>query len=358
MKHLLSTTALVMMVSLPLHAQETGAATDTEVGQTELQVESMGQRYTTDQDGMRIHADDLIGYPVYVRGDGLETTEIMPEYAEAPDEWDRVGEIGDVVVGPEGAIKSVVLDIGGFLGLGEKHVNTSMEKLKFARDSDDDGEFFIVYTGDQTRLEQEREFDKAAIEEEGDSPYSDLSAAEREAGASMTAMERGASEAVGTTTTILDEAGAETAEMVDDVKRETADIVDKAEEETALALANAESAAENAGREVEQTLEGVDPDPELPVADRNALTAEDLDGAPVYDAKGKEIGEVSEIILSQTGEIDRVVIDVGGFLGLGEKPVAVPFDALRMETGIGGVDPRVSVDYSESELKDMEAWKG
>ncbi|WEK04971.1 MAG: PRC-barrel domain-containing protein [Candidatus Devosia phytovorans] len=57
-----------------------------------------------------------------------------------------------------------------------------------------------------------------------------------------------------------------------------------------------------------------------------------LIGQPVYSAAGEEaeeIGNVSDIVFSETGDITAVVIGVGGFLGIGEKAVAVDFGALE-----------------------------
>ena len=53
---------------------------------------------------------------------------------------------------------------------------------------------------------------------------------------------------------------------------------------------------------------------------------------PVYSSSGddaEEIGNISDIIFTEDGRISGVVIGVGGFLGIGEKNVAVPFDMLE-----------------------------
>ncbi|MEQ1769764.1 MAG: PRC-barrel domain-containing protein [Devosia sp.] len=54
--------------------------------------------------------------------------------------------------------------------------------------------------------------------------------------------------------------------------------------------------------------------------------------APVYDseaADAQQLGTINDLILSQSGDVAAVVIGVGGFLGLGEKQVAVDFTALQ-----------------------------
>jgi len=53
--------------------------------------------------------------------------------------------------------------------------------------------------------------------------------------------------------------------------------------------------------------------------------------ADVYSAEGDSVGEVSDIVLSKEGKPQYVVVAFGGFLGLGEERVAIPFDMLRMQ---------------------------
>lgn len=52
-------------------------------------------------------------------------------------------------------------------------------------------------------------------------------------------------------------------------------------------------------------------------------------GLDVYNNNNEDIGEINDLILGQNGQIEAVVIGVGGFLGLGEHNVAVPFNQVR-----------------------------
>ena len=54
-----------------------------------------------------------------------------------------------------------------------------------------------------------------------------------------------------------------------------------------------------------------------------------LDGLDVYNNGNEKIGDINELILDQSGKVDAVVIGVGGFLGMGEHYVAVPYDQIR-----------------------------
>lgn len=65
--------------------------------------------------------------------------------------------------------------------------------------------------------------------------------------------------------------------------------------------------------------------------DRNLWRASKLDGVDVYNERNEKIGEIDEVLLDRNGRVEAVIIGVGGFLGIGERNVAVPFDALRWQ---------------------------
>ena len=50
----------------------------------------------------------------------------------------------------------------------------------------------------------------------------------------------------------------------------------------------------------------------------------------VYDSQNNKIGDVNDILLDNGGNVKTAMVGVGGFLGVGEKDVAVPFDALKL----------------------------
>ena len=57
-----------------------------------------------------------------------------------------------------------------------------------------------------------------------------------------------------------------------------------------------------------------------------------LIGQPVYSSAGddaEEIGSISDLVFDENGQITAVIIGVGGFLGIGEKAVAVDFQSLE-----------------------------
>jgi sporulation protein YlmC with PRC-barrel domain len=52
--------------------------------------------------------------------------------------------------------------------------------------------------------------------------------------------------------------------------------------------------------------------------------------AKVYDESHYKVGEIKDMLVDRNGRINAVLLSVGGFLGGGEKDVAVPFDSIKI----------------------------
>ena len=57
--------------------------------------------------------------------------------------------------------------------------------------------------------------------------------------------------------------------------------------------------------------------------------ASKLMGKDVENETGEDIGDINDLIINPADKITYAIIGVGGFLGIGERLVAVPFDALK-----------------------------
>jgi sporulation protein YlmC with PRC-barrel domain len=57
--------------------------------------------------------------------------------------------------------------------------------------------------------------------------------------------------------------------------------------------------------------------------------ASKLVGVDVYNEANEKIGDINEVILDKSGKVEKVVLGVGGFLGMGEHYVAVAYDKLK-----------------------------
>ena len=59
-------------------------------------------------------------------------------------------------------------------------------------------------------------------------------------------------------------------------------------------------------------------------------------GQAVSNAAGEAIGDINDLLFDKSGKIANVVIGVGGFLGIGEKNVAIPYSALAITADANG----------------------
>lgn len=96
--------------------------------------------------------------------------------------------------------------------------------------------------------------------------------------------------------------------------------------------------AETPQNQPAQTPESTMPQTEPPAADTMAsdnplmqMTAGDLIGKSVVNQEGDEVGEIQDIVIGADDKAVQAVVAVGGFLGIGEKSVAVPFDELQQQ---------------------------
>src|SRR5262245_29135925 len=77
-----------------------------------------------------------------------------------------------------------------------------------------------------------------------------------------------------------------------------------------------------------QTLAAVRIDP---VKLTNGYRASKVRGASVVNENNERIGTIDDIIISNDGKESYAVLAVGGFLGLGDHLIAVPYSQLRMQ---------------------------
>lgn len=152
MSRLLASTALALMVAGPLAAQQaTDAPATSATGAApagELFLPAMPEAF---------YASELIGMDVY-----SSATDYSAEYSDravdqdARSQWDNIGEINDIVLSPTGDVQGMLVDIGGFLGIGARTVALDMGQVHFLRDESDTG--FAAVTSSREALEAAPEY--------------------------------------------------------------------------------------------------------------------------------------------------------------------------------------------------------
>ncbi len=75
----------------------------------------------------------------------------------------------------------------------------------------------------------------------------------------------------------------------------------------------------------------------------------------VYDPNENKIGEISDVLVDKDGKISAFIVSVGGFLGMGEKHVAVPFD--NVHDTHGKRDRWLTMNTTKDALKSAAGYK-
>ncbi|HVZ54644.1 MAG TPA: PRC-barrel domain-containing protein [Pseudolabrys sp.] len=86
--------------------------------------------------------------------------------------------------------------------------------------------------------------------------------------------------------------------------------------------------------------------------DQSEWRSSKLVGTSVYGPDNSSIGEINDLILADNGQIKAAVVGVGGFLGVGQKDVAVPFQALNVKRkeNSASID-KITVSFTKDQLK-------
>ena len=212
-------------------------------------------------------------------GEDVLVTRLLGEtiYASTDDNAEEIGTITDMVVTSGMGISAVVISVGGFLGVGEKDVAVDFSQLEWAARDDGSRRWVLATTAEA--LSAAPAFIWSDSEEVTGDP-------------ALTPQE-------------------EEDQLVDGDPNDT-------DVDPALTTDEAERPA--ISTPVDRTG--------FSEFDESGLSADDLRGIGVYGINDELIGTIGDIVTNPDGSFDAVIVDVGGFLGLGAKPVAVGFDNL------------------------------
>lgn len=98
------------------------------------------------------------------------------------------------------------------------------------------------------------------------------------------------------------------------------------------------------------------PEQMTPAAGTVGIKASKLVGATVKNAKGESIGEIHEVVLSGDGSAQGLVIDVGGFLGINERPVLVKWSDVTIQSDTNGAVV-VATNMEKTQLEQLPEYK-
>jgi sporulation protein YlmC with PRC-barrel domain len=95
----------------------------------------------------------------------------------------------------------------------------------------------------------------------------------------------------------------------------------------------------------------------IPAREPTMVLGSSLLNMSVYGPDDSSIGEVEEILIKSDGKIESLVVGVGGFLGIGEKNVALPMERFKVIPQADG-QARINVSASEDELRNAPEFNG
>ncbi|MER8388871.1 PRC-barrel domain-containing protein [Mesorhizobium sp. M0166] len=234
------------------------------------------------------------------RAEGNLATNIIGEtvYNGTGDDAQNIGDVNDIVINKEAKAQSLIIGVGGFLGIGEKNVAYDFDKAQWAERN---GDRWLVAQTTKEELQAQPDFNRKA--------YDPAPATTAAATAPAT---------VTPTVTASNTATTKTTET------------------TSKTAQNAPAAAPPANSTADQTKTGSIDKSTLTEMPMGEIRAEDLVGTTVYGANDVNVGKIGDIVLGGDKKVDAIIIDVGGFLGIGSKEVAVGMDNLKFMTDKNG----------------------
>lgn len=286
--------------------------------------------------------------PMAVKADGNLASRIIGEtvYNGTGDDAENIGEVNDIVIGADGGVEAVVIGVGGFLGIGEKDVAIEYDLVEWA---ERDGERWIVVETTADALKAQQEFDRLAYQPmPADADVAETKPATKEDLANAPVTDD-AADAPADNVAVVPADDAATEAPANDMAAAPAD--DAVTEAPANDVAEAPAADAT-----DQTQTSAIDKSTLTTLDTEGLRAEDFIGTTVYGANDENIGEVGDVALTEDGKTDAVILDVGGFLGIGEKEVAIGMDQLVFLTDEDG-DKYLYTAFTQEQLEAQPAYE-
>lgn len=226
-------------------------------------------------------------------------------YTGTSDDAEVVGDVNDLLIAMNGDAQAVVVGVGGFLGMGEKEVAVDFSRLNWV---EMDGERRLFMSTTVEELENAPAFDRSIV------TVDRMEAANLDSG----------------------------------IYNETPDPIEPALPGAAV--------PEDADGIDTMTTASTDRMENMEVLDPATLSADELMGARVYGSDNTDLGEIGNVLISDGGkDIKAYIVDVGGFLGIGEKPVALGAENLQIVADANGTIS-VHTPFTEEQLNNQPTY--
>jgi sporulation protein YlmC with PRC-barrel domain len=88
----------------------------------------------------------------------------------------------------------------------------------------------------------------------------------------------------------------------------------------------------------------------------DGILLSDLMRKSVYSSDGKEVGTITDIVLGEDFSGQIAIVDMGGFMGIGGKSIAVPKNELLIQS-IGNGSQRIQISSTQEQLEAAPAYE-
>ncbi|RGP38329.1 PRC-barrel domain containing protein [Pseudotabrizicola alkalilacus] len=316
MKKLFGTSALVMALAMPTFAQDTTAPA--QIMPADGAMATNSPYLAGVNNGVR--ASDFIGKTIYVTEQDTSTMPVEA-LAAADASWENAGSISDMIITLDGETQAVLADFGGFLGIGQKTVALSMDDLVMVPDSSSADDYFIVFHGTRAALEGAPEFNPDMVF--ATEPV-DATMAPADGTAPMAPVD-----------------GTAPMTPTDGVAGTDPAMTPPADGTVAMDGTMADGTVADDG-----------------LVDLATMTEADLIGKRVIGLNDEDVGEISAVAIGADGAIEGAVVDVGGFLGIGERRVALGSETLTIVRNAGGTIDHFRVTMTQDQLETLPEYQG
>lgn len=289
---------------------------------------------------------DMNAAPVE-KADGSLASNIIGEnvYNGSGDDAENIGNVNDMVLSKDGQAESLIIGVGGFLGVGQKNVAFDYGKATWA---EKDGDRWLVAETTKDELTAQPDFDRSGY----DPAPAAGTAADADTPPAVTPTTDSAAGAPAADTTAPADTAAEAPAPSSDAAP-----ADTTAEAPAMAPdpAPADQTAEAPAASDSSTTAAIDKSTLTEMPMTGDISSEDLVGTTVYGANDADVGEIGDVVLTPDKKADAVIIDVGGFLGMGEKEVAVGMDNLKFMTDKDG-NKYLYTNFTKEQLEAQAAY--
>lgn len=275
----------------------------------------------------------------------FRSDEVIGQNLRSRSDHETIGTIDDLLIDEDGQIVAVIIKVVGFMGMGAKDVAIAWDSVEHSPNEAGDGRDFTVdtskteltsapeYTGDSAAELQRTAEASAYDQKQGTAahPRADKNQSMEDSEHLQAATATNAAHKNQAQSKAHQRGSTETDTTAANVAHKD-QVQSEAHQRGSAETASSASAQQRQGMHQPGAMMGHTgmKREQLSKAPANAYHADSLIGREVrLQANDENVGTINDIVIDEDGKVIAVVVGVGGLLGIGERSVAIAWDALQ-----------------------------